>query len=90
MNKTLQQQLQDDTAALAMKNGRRVGTPGHEIAMNYIHDRMKKIGLEPYIGDSFMLPYGAKVRQSTISQAEYAQSSFEMDEESIWREELAR
>jgi hypothetical protein len=89
MNKTLQQQLQDDTAALAMKNGRRVGTPGHEIAMNYIHGRMEKIGLEPYISDSFMLPYGAKVRQSTISQAEYTQSSFEMDEESIWREELA-
>jgi hypothetical protein len=89
MNKTLQQQLQDDTAALAMKNGRRVGTPGHEIAMNYIHDRMEKIGLEPYIGDGFMLPYAAQVRKSTISQAEYHQSSFEMDEESIWREELA-
>jgi hypothetical protein len=89
MNKTLQQQLQEDTAALAMEIGRRVGTPGHEIAMNYIHDRMEKIGLEPYIGDSFMLPYGGKVRKSTISHAEYTQSSFEMDEESIWREELA-
>jgi hypothetical protein len=89
MNKTLQQQLQEDTAALAMKNGRRVGQPGHDIAIEYIRGRMEEIGLEPYIGDSFMLPYGAQVRKSTISQAEYHQSSFEMDEESIWREELA-
>ncbi|MGA0170790.1 MAG: M28 family peptidase [Pseudomonadales bacterium] len=89
MNKTLQQQLQEDTAALAMEIGRRVGTPGHEIAMNYIHDRMEAIGLEPYIGESFMLPYTAKARKSTISHTEYTQSSLEMDEESTWREELA-
>ena len=89
MHKTLQQQLQDDTAALAMEHGRRVGQPGHEIAMKYIRGRMEQIGLQPYIGESFMLPYHDKGMRRTDIHARYDQISLDMDEEEIWRQELA-
>ena len=88
MNKALQQQLQEDTAALAMEHGRRVGQPGHDIAIEYIRGRMEEIGLQPYIGESFMLPYHGKGFRRTSSHARYDQISLDMDEEEIWRQEL--
>lgn len=55
--KNLQQNLAADVAALALPQGRLVGTAGHEIARNYLIGRMAEVGLEPYQGDSFDLPY---------------------------------
>src|SRR5262245_6198545 len=49
--------LRSDTEALATPDGRRVGTPGHARARRYLSDRMLAIGLTPYRGDDFELPY---------------------------------
>jgi hypothetical protein len=89
MKKLLQQQLHEDTAALAMKNGRRVGQPGHAIALDYLRGRMEEIGLMPYIGDSFTLPYSGYRRNEMNSWAGPGDCSAEDDEEEILRQELA-
>jgi hypothetical protein len=51
------QNLQTDTEALAMPDGRRVGQPGHEVAKQFLLERMAEIELEPFAGDSFELPF---------------------------------
>jgi hypothetical protein len=89
MNKPLQQQLHEDTAALAMKSGRRVGQPGHAIAMDYIRSRMDEIGLTPYIGDSFMLPYSGYRPNEMNTWADPGDCSAEDDEDEFLRQELA-
>ena len=50
-------QLEGDVLALALPDGRVAGTAGHERARRYLLDRMQEIGLGPFVGDSFELPY---------------------------------
>ena len=40
-----------------MPGGRRVGQPGHDRALDYLDDRLKKIGLETFAGDTYRLPF---------------------------------
>jgi hypothetical protein len=54
---SLKQALKTDVEALATAEGRLVGTAGHEAARQYLLDRLAKIGLQPFRGDSFDLPY---------------------------------
>lgn len=49
--------IERDTRALALPEGRRVGQPGHDRARDYLHGRLGELGLEPFHGDSFALPY---------------------------------
>ena len=50
-------QLERDVLALALPDGRMVGTSGHDQARRYVLDRMEAIDLRPFTGDSFELPY---------------------------------
>ena len=49
--------LEKDTEMLSLPNGRRVGQPGHELALRYLSHRMEEIGLEWFLNDSYSLPY---------------------------------
>lgn len=51
--------LKRDTEMLSLPHGRRVGQPGHEIAIQYLSRRMKEIGLEFFKSDTYSLPYTA-------------------------------
>lgn len=51
--------LSRDVHALATPEGRMVGTDGHDAARKYLVGRMGHVGLEPYSGTSFELPYDA-------------------------------
>ncbi len=51
--------LQRDTVALSLPHGRRLGQPGHEIALQYLSRRMEEIGLEYFLNDTYSLPYTA-------------------------------
>jgi hypothetical protein len=51
------QKLQADVSMLATAEGRKVGTPGHDTANNYLQSRFDSLNLEPYNGKSFELPY---------------------------------
>ena len=46
-----------DTYALATKDGRLPGTMGHHNAAAYIMERFGQIGLLPYAGDGYAMPY---------------------------------
>ena len=46
-----------DTAALALPEGRRVGQPGHGIVREYLLGRFTEIGLAPFSGEDFELPF---------------------------------
>jgi hypothetical protein len=48
-----------DTRALCLPEGRRVGQPGHDTARRYLLERLGAIGLRPFAGGSFELPYRA-------------------------------
>jgi len=50
--------IKQDTEQLSLEKGRRPGQPGHEIALKFLERRMGEIGLAPYEGDSYALPYG--------------------------------
>jgi len=50
-------QLRIDVEKLASPGSRKVGSTGHQEALEYLKDRMTQIGLEPYSGHSFELPY---------------------------------
>ena len=50
----------NDTRELALPEGRRVGQPGHTVARKYLAGRLKEIGLEPFSGNSFELPFSGK------------------------------
>ena len=58
-------QLFSDSAALSLPEGRRVGQPGHEAALEYIERRMSLIGLGFFKGNSFRVPYRSKDREFT-------------------------
>jgi hypothetical protein len=53
----LREMLERDTAALALPEGRKVGDPGHEVALRYLEQRLKEIGLSPFKGESFRLGF---------------------------------
>jgi len=50
-------QLRIDVEKLASPGTRKVGSTGHQVALDYLKGRMTQIGLEPYSGHSFELPY---------------------------------
>lgn len=54
---SLRQRIETDTRALALPRGRKVGTPGHDVARKYLTGRMTAIGLQPFRGTSFELPF---------------------------------
>jgi hypothetical protein len=49
--------LKQDVAAIALPEGRMIGSPGHDQARRYLLGRMEELGLEAYDGDSLELPY---------------------------------
>lgn len=49
--------LRRDVETLATTAGRRIGDPGHEAARNFLRGRLGELGLSPYAGTSFELPY---------------------------------
>lgn len=51
------QRLREDVAELAPAEGRKPGTLGHRRAEHYLVERLHTIGLSPYGGDSFRLPF---------------------------------
>ena len=50
-------ELERDVRALARPEGRMVGTAGHARAAEYLKRRLGDLGLRPYAGDGFGLPY---------------------------------
>ena len=54
---SLEEALKTDVEALATAEGRLVDTAGHEAARQYLLGRLSEVGLQPYRGDSFDLPY---------------------------------
>ncbi len=55
--KQYSQQLMEDVLALALPQGRVIGSAGHARARQHITERMLKIGLLPYKGESVDMPY---------------------------------
>lgn len=53
----LARKLKADVAAIALPEGRVVGTAGHQRARRYLLRRMKEMELEPYEGSSLEIPY---------------------------------
>ncbi len=49
--------IRKDTEKLSLPEGRRVGQPGHAIALQYLESRMREIGLIPFKNNDFSLPY---------------------------------
>jgi hypothetical protein len=49
--------LKNDVEAIAKSEGRLVGTDSHDLARDYIVDRLQTIGAKPYKGASLVLPY---------------------------------
>lgn len=49
--------IERDTEALALPQGRRVGQPGHDVALNYLRQRMQDLGLTPFRGTTFDLGF---------------------------------
>lgn len=50
-------QLITDVETLAAPGTRQVGTRGHQMAIDYLIIRMDEVGLLPYSGDNYELPY---------------------------------
>jgi len=50
--------IKQDAEHLSLKQGRRPGQPGHEIALKYLENRMAEIGLAPFKNSVFTLPCG--------------------------------
>lgn len=49
--------IKQDTIALALPSGRRVGQSGHEKAIHFLKKRMREEGLVPFVGDDYSLKY---------------------------------
>ena len=49
--------LKDDVEAISRQEGRLVGTASHDLARDYIIDRLQEIGVKPYKENSLVLPY---------------------------------
>ena len=54
---SLADELKRDVERLALPNGRKVGTDGHEQARLFLLGRLQELRLAPYRGGSFDLPY---------------------------------
>lgn len=72
-----------------MKDGRRVGQPGHAIAIEFLRSRMEEIGLQPFAGNSFLLPYGETHGVTKQRFAFSSVTSLDDEDHEIFREELA-
>jgi len=53
----LVQKLKAHSQALALPLGRRIGQPGHDVARDYLLQRMRLTRLVPFLGDSFEISY---------------------------------
>ena len=53
----MRSQLQVDVEELASPGSRKVGSPGHDQAVDYLKERMERAGLEPYLQNSYELSY---------------------------------
>lgn len=51
------QQLRADVEAITVSEGRQVGSPGHRQVARFLVGRLRQLGLDPYRGESFELPY---------------------------------
>jgi len=49
--------LEADTLTLSLPRGRRVGQPGHRVALEFLEKRMGQLGIGFFKGDSFRFPY---------------------------------
>ena len=56
-HRTLVRNLTANTAALAMPEGRRVGQPGHDKAVQYLTQRLAELKLAPWRGNHYALEY---------------------------------
>ena len=56
--------LLEDTKALALESGRRVGQPGNLHAREFLRQRMSEIGLSSFKGLSYDLPYQGSLQPS--------------------------
>jgi hypothetical protein len=54
--------LREEVEDLAQPEGRVVGTRGHERARRHLEARLRELGLSPYRGDTYSLPYRAAGR----------------------------
>jgi hypothetical protein len=52
-----EEQIRNDVIQLAQPDGRMVGTSGHDVAAEYLIERLGQLGVDPYVGGSFALPY---------------------------------
>ena len=52
-----EEQIRADVIQLAQPEGRMVGTSGHDVAAEYLIERLGQLGMEPYVDGSFALPY---------------------------------
>lgn len=57
MSQAVLDRIRADTTALTAHDDRRVGSRGHAAARAWTVNRMEELGLRPYAGDSFVLPY---------------------------------
>jgi hypothetical protein len=53
----LARELKRDVTAIALPEGRVVGSDGLEKVKRYLVGRMEELGLRPHAGDRFELPY---------------------------------
>ena len=60
MTESIVSQLQNDVVTLAVPGGRPVGSSGHRDARAYLVRRLRSLGLEPAVGESFELLYAAR------------------------------
>src|SRR5262245_19231460 len=51
--------LNEEVERLAFAAGRVVGSSGHERARRHLEERLQTLGLQPYRGHTFSLPYRA-------------------------------
>lgn len=52
-----QEVIERDTRALALPQGRKVGDPGHDVALRYLERRLTEMGLSPFKGSSLRLDF---------------------------------
>src|SRR4051812_21198402 len=55
----MKNQIQADVERLALPGGRAVGTKGHDMARDYLNQRLRELGIQPYKAESLELPYSA-------------------------------
>ncbi len=61
----MQLRLKNDVEKLASPGTRKVGSSGHQLAIDFLKSRLEISGLKPYTGPSFELPYQVDSAQYT-------------------------